>query len=199
MSHQISDPAESMGQDQFKGSHRAGYSSDKLNMLIDWLTRHPATTLASGEGKILLSEIERLRSINNTPTPAPPDMINDVAIFMEACGQAVNKSPAFTDENQAQVILYKELVREEFEELDDAIKAKDIAETADACADLIWVIAGLAHTLGINLMTVWREVAASNASKIPPDGIIRRRDDGKILKPDSFFPPNINKALGLKD
>jgi predicted HAD superfamily Cof-like phosphohydrolase len=120
----------------------------------------------------------------------------DVAIFMEACGQLVNTTPNFTQENIQQATLYMKLIREEFEELQEGFENKDIVETADACGDLIWVILGLANSLGIPMRAVWQEVATSNMSKTV-EGKVIKRDDGKILKPDTYFPPNIHRALGL--
>lgn len=120
----------------------------------------------------------------------------DVAIFMEACGQHVNKLPAFTKENTQQVALYMKLIREEFEELHEAFVVKDMVEVADACGDLIWVILGLANTLGIPMQTVWHEIISSNMSKTV-EGKVLKREDGKILKPDTYFPPNIHRALGI--
>jgi len=120
----------------------------------------------------------------------------DVAIFMEACGQLVNTTPNFTQENIQQAKLYMKLIREEFEELQEGFENKDIVETADACGDLIWVILGLANSLGIPMRAVWQEVATSNMSKTV-EGKVIKREDGKILKPDTYFPPNIHRALGL--
>lgn len=122
---------------------------------------------------------------------------NDVAIFMEACGQEVLRSPSYLSANLKQADLYMELIREEFEELREAHNNSDIVEAADACGDLIWVILGLANSLGIPMHRVWYEVSASNMSKTV-EGKVIKREDGKILKPDTYFPPNINRALGLK-
>jgi predicted HAD superfamily Cof-like phosphohydrolase len=119
----------------------------------------------------------------------------EVAMFQEACGQVVNRT--LTLENHEQAFLYAELVREETQELLDAFKEKDIVGVADGAADLIWVVLGLCNTMGIQINPVWREVMLSNMSKIPDDGKVIRREDGKILKPDSYFPPNIKKVLGL--
>lgn len=120
----------------------------------------------------------------------------DVAIFMEACGQEVLRSPSYLNANLEQADLYMELIREEFEELKEAHYNSDIVEVADACGDLIWVILGLANSLGIPMRAVWHEVSASNMSKTV-EGKVIKRADGKILKPDTYFPPNINRALGL--
>ena len=57
-------------------------------------------------------------------------------------------------------------------------------------------IEGLMYSLGIDPQTVWEEIAKSNFSKIV-DGKLSKRDDGKILKPNTFRPPNIQRALGL--
>lgn len=120
----------------------------------------------------------------------------DVAIFMEACGQEVLREPSYMTGNFSQVELYVNLIREEFEELLEGHENKDIIEVADACGDLIWVILGLANSLGIPMRSVWQEVASSNMSKTV-EGKVIKREDGKILKPDTYFPPNIQRALGL--
>jgi predicted HAD superfamily Cof-like phosphohydrolase len=120
----------------------------------------------------------------------------DVAIFMEACGQEVSRQPSFLNANITQADLYMELIREEFEELKEGYRVCDITEVADACGDLIWVILGLANSLGIPMHQVWHEISASNMSKTV-EGKVIKREDGKILKPDTYFPPNIQRALGL--
>lgn len=125
-------------------------------------------------------------------------MQRDVRIFMEACGQEVLNSPSYELANQKQVELYMELIREEFEELKEGHAEKNVVEVADACGDLIWVILGLANSLGIPMGPVWHEITQSNMSKTV-DGKVVRRDDGKILKPETYFPPNIEKALQLQD
>lgn len=130
-------------------------------------------------------------------------MQNDVRIFMEACEHHVQPfstpryPPATHDylKQNAQVDLYLNLIREEFEELEEGHKNKDVVEVADACGDLIWVILGMCNSLGINIAPVWQEIVISNMSKTV-EGKVIKREDGKILKPDTYFPPNIHKALG---
>jgi predicted HAD superfamily Cof-like phosphohydrolase len=114
---------------------------------------------------------------------------------MRAAGQSVKKEldTVFTHQS----LLYMDLVKEEFYELASAVRNFDIVETADACADLIWVIEGLCHTLGIPLQQVWNEVARSNHSKVSENGTILKREDGKILKPDTYSPPDIKRVLKL--
>jgi len=121
----------------------------------------------------------------------------DVAVFMRAGEQSVETTNAgFYPSRQDQANLYANLIKEEYTELTTAIETQNIVETADACADLIWVLEGLMYSLGIDPQSVWEEVARSNMSKIV-DGKLVKRYDGKVLKPEKFQPPNIQRALGL--
>ena len=109
------------------------------------------------------------------------------------------------------------LIREEFAELLGALYGKearaiveeatqrameaddgtrDIIETADALGDLVYVIYGMALESGIDLNRVLAEIQASNLSKLMPDGSVKLREDGKVLKGPNFFTPNIARALG---
>jgi len=113
---------------------------------------------------------------------------DDVKKFLNACDQTEIGFGKQSD-------LYLKLIKEEFKELNEAYKNKDLVEIADACADLKWVIEGLELTLNLPQQKVWDEVARSNISKIGSDGKVKRREDGKILKPDDWTPPNIKKIL----
>ncbi|PWF26692.1 GNAT family N-acetyltransferase [Ancrocorticia populi] len=75
--------------------------------------------------------------------------------------------------------------------------ARDTVETADALADLVYVIYGMALELGIPMRDVLAEVQASNLSKLGSDGKPIYREDGKVLKGPGFFPPDIPRVLGL--
>lgn len=75
---------------------------------------------------------------------------------------------------------------------------RDTIETADALADLIYVIYGMALECGISLPAVLREVQASNLSKLDDEGKPIYREDGKVLKGDNFFPPNVKSALKIR-
>lgn len=101
---------------------------------------------------------------------------------------------------------YSELVgaiygQEARKKLEDFLKTlpddgnRDVVEAADALADMVYVIYGMALESGINLPAVLQEVQASNLSKLGEDGKPIRREDGKILKGPGFFPPNVQKAL----
>ena len=113
---------------------------------------------------------------------------NDVRTFMQACDQ---NEVGFSPQSE----LYVDLIIEEFKELMDAYKNRDIVEIADACADLKWVIEGLEHTLQLPQQKIWNEVARSNMSKISPNGKVIKGEDGKVLKPEGWLPPNIKEIL----
>jgi predicted HAD superfamily Cof-like phosphohydrolase len=114
---------------------------------------------------------------------------DDVAKFMYACDQnASDYGP--------QANLYLKLIEEEYKELQYAFGNRDMVEIADACADLKWVIEGLEHTLKIPQQAVWDEVARSNLAKIDSvTGKVIKREDGKVLKPDGWTPPDIASIL----
>lgn len=113
---------------------------------------------------------------------------DDVKTFMQACdqnGQDFGK----------QAELYVDLIVEEFKELMAAYGNRDMVEIADGCADLKWVIEGLEHTLKIPQQEVWDEVARSNLSKISSTGKVIKREDGKVLKPEGWSPPDIRAII----
>ena len=83
------------------------------------------------------------------------------------------------------------LVREEYDELEHAWDALNQEEMVDAIADLTWVLSGLSARMGIDLDSVWAEVKRSNFDKTP----VVRREDGKILKPEGWRPPDIRTAI----
>lgn len=88
------------------------------------------------------------------------------------------------------------LLIEELEELSVALLEKDVVETADALADLMYLIYGTAEECGLDIEPIFDEVHRSNMTKIGPAGI-ERRSDGKILKPAGYEPPNIAKVLSF--
>lgn len=120
---------------------------------------------------------------------------DDVTEFMVAADQYVGKKPHLDENNEKQAQLYIELIDEEFRELCDGFIRRHIGDIADGGADLVWVVKGLFTTLGIDFDQVWKEVRASNMSKVSENGKIKKRADGKILKPETYFKPDIEKAL----
>jgi predicted HAD superfamily Cof-like phosphohydrolase len=111
----------------------------------------------------------------------------DVLMFINACDQAKTK------EN---VELYHNLIIEEYNEFRDARAAGDEIESLDACMDMIWVILGFCHMKGYDVQGAWNEVLATNMAKVDPEtGKVRRREDGKILKPEGWKPPDMTKFV----
>lgn len=124
----------------------------------------------------------------------------DVDVFMSVAGQALRyevlkDADTMFDEDQAN--LYMDLVEEEFNETQQAFADKDIVGVADGVADMVWVIMGLCSTLGIDFYRVWNAVYDSNMSKLEDGKIIKDPNTGKVLKPDTYFPPKIREALDL--
>lgn len=113
--------------------------------------------------------------------------------FMETFGQEVKTEPEFPTLDV--VALRYDLIKEELQELLDAMGKKDIVEVADALTDILYVTYGAGHAFGIDLDACFDEVQRSNMSKLGEDGSVMRRDDGKILKGKNYFPPNLEKVL----
>jgi len=118
-----------------------------------------------------------------------------VVEFMETFSQEVKTSPEFPDDEI--VDLRIKLIKEELQELQDAIAAKDIVEVADALTDLLYVIYGSGAAFGIDLDACFEEVHDSNMSKLMPDGTVKYREDGKILKGPDYFEPDLKKVLDI--
>lgn len=118
----------------------------------------------------------------------------DVEKFLVAVGQVPPDAPI--DHETATSELYKKLIDEEVTEFWEAEAMSDDAEMLDACFDMIWVIVGYARSRGWNLNKAWEEGAQSNLSKIDPEtGLVRRREDGKILKPEGWQEPNFKQFV----
>ena len=115
--------------------------------------------------------------------------------FMEAMGQDVNVVPTFPEEEIQRLRL--DLIEEELDELHYAIDNKDMVEIADALGDLLYVVYGAGHAFGIDLDECFKEIHASNMSKLGPDGKPIKREDGKVLKPDTYFPPDLKNILEI--
>jgi predicted HAD superfamily Cof-like phosphohydrolase len=117
----------------------------------------------------------------------------DVTVFMTAAGQSI---PPFNANRSDQSDLYMKLIQEEYTELMDAEAVSDDAEICDACFDLMWVIVGYMKSRGWDCENIWDEGAKSNLSKIDSaTGKVKKREDGKILKPEGWRPPNFAKFV----
>ena len=120
-------------------------------------------------------------------------VFTDVAVFLKACGQDYPSSPSPMNDLSA---LYFKLIVEEYGEFIEACHAKDDAEQLDACFDMIWVIDGYMKSRGWDCEAAWDEGAKSNLIKIDPvTGKVIRREDGKILKPEGWQPPDFKKFV----
>lgn len=118
-------------------------------------------------------------------------VFKDQGTFMEAGDQTVGHF------NEAQFNMYINLIEEEFNvELKDAIAANDRVEILDALLDTLVVTIGAIHSLGADEEGAWAEVVRSNMSKVDAaTGKVLKREDGKILKPDTYSPPDLAKFL----
>ena len=106
--------------------------------------------------------------------------------FMRACDQTVDGY------NEEQFKLYVNLIEEEFKELKEAIEAEDMVEILDALEDIMVVTAGAMHSMGADGEGGWKEVMRTNFAKIDKEtGKVRKREDGKVLKPLGWTPPNL--------
>lgn len=120
-------------------------------------------------------------------------VFTDVEVFLNAVGQ---NPPPFNANESDQSKLYAKLIAEEYAEFCEAIIDNDDTEKADACFDMIWVIVGYMRSRGWNCEEIWDEGAKSNLSKIDPStGLVKRREDGKILKPEGWQPPDFAKFV----
>ena len=105
--------------------------------------------------------------------------------FMRACDQTAD------DLNPEQFELYVKLINEECNELIDAITKNDRVETLDALIDIIVVTIGAVHSMGADAEGAWKEVMSTNFAKIGEDGKVRKREDGKVLKPVGWVSPDL--------
>lgn len=110
--------------------------------------------------------------------------------FMIACDQTVDRG------NTDQFNMYLKLIEEEAEELNQAIIAKDKVEMLDALIDMVVVTVGAIHSMGSDGEGAWNEVMRTNFAKIDPEtGRVRKREDGKVLKPEGWKPPELAKFV----
>ena len=118
---------------------------------------------------------------------------NKVKIFMETFGQEIKNKPSFSSEKIND--LRYELIREELDELKEALKNKDILEVADALTDILYVTYGAGHAFGIDLDKCFEEVQQSNMSKLDENGKPIYNENGKVMKGPSYFKPNLTRFV----
>jgi len=117
-------------------------------------------------------------------------MIRDFQVLL---GQPVQDTPGLIEAEDAGLRIA--LIAEEFNELIAAIANEDIVAIADALGDLKYVVEGAANGYGIDLEPVFLEIHRSNLEKLGPDGFVVRREDGKILKPEGWKPPDLKTVI----
>jgi predicted HAD superfamily Cof-like phosphohydrolase len=111
--------------------------------------------------------------------------------FMKACDQTVKGF------NESQYKLYCDLIDEEFnDEFKTALANGDRIEQLDALIDILVVTIGAIHSAGFDAEGAWKEVMNTNFAKIDSEtGKVRKREDGKVLKPDGWQPPNLSSYI----
>ena len=114
----------------------------------------------------------------------------DQSRFMRACNQTVGAW------NEPQFNLYTKLIQEEVDELWAANAAADPKECLDALIDILVVTVGAIHSLGADGAGAWNEVMRTNFAKIDPaTGRVNKREDGKVLKPEGWTPPELDQFI----
>jgi predicted HAD superfamily Cof-like phosphohydrolase len=109
--------------------------------------------------------------------------------FMNACDQCVTG-------DDAQYEMYRNLITEEYKELQEAVAAGDRTEQLDALIDILVVTIGAIHSAGFDGEGAWKEVMKTNFAKIDKKtGKVRKREDGKVLKPVGWTPPELEQFL----
>ena len=113
--------------------------------------------------------------------------------FMETFGQEIKEKACFP--NDKITSLRYDLIKEELDELKEAIDKKDIKEVADALTDILYVTYGAGHAFGIDLDKCFEEVQNSNMSKLGSDGKPIYNNKGKVMKGPNYFKPDLTKFI----
>ena len=117
----------------------------------------------------------------------------DVKTFMETFGQMVRTKPQFPDEKTMQ--LRYDLIKEELNELEQAMKSKDLKEIADALTEILYVTYGAGFAYGIDLDKCFKEVQRANMSKLGKDGKPIFNEKGKVMKGPNYSEPNLKQFV----
>lgn len=114
--------------------------------------------------------------------------------FHETFGHPVQDRPVPQISLKDKELRYT-LISEELFELDEAMNNDDLVEVADAIGDLLYVVYGTAVVYGLDMEPIVAEIHRSNMTKVWPDGNVYYRDDGKVLKPETFEDPDIASII----
>ena len=118
---------------------------------------------------------------------------NKVGIFMKTFGQEVKNKPSFGSDKINKLRI--DLIKEELEELTEAMNNNDLLEVADALTDILYVTYGAGHSFGIDLDKCFDEVQNSNMSKLDLNGEPIYNESGKVMKGPKYFKPNLSKYV----
>ena len=118
---------------------------------------------------------------------------NKVGTFMKTFGQEVKTKPSFSSDKINKLRI--DLIKEELEELQEAMKNNDLLEVADALTDILYVTYGAGHAFGIDLDKCFDEVQNSNMSKLSANGEPIYNESGKVMKGPNYFKPDLSKFV----
>ena len=118
---------------------------------------------------------------------------NKVGTFMKTFGQEVKREPSFSTEKINKLRI--DLIKEELQELTEAMNNKDLLEVADALTDILYVTYGAGHAFGIDLDKCFEEVQNSNMSKLGENGKPIYNVSGKVMKGPNYFKPDLSKFV----
>ena len=116
-----------------------------------------------------------------------------VGTFMKTFGQDVKTKPSFSTDKINKLRL--DLIKEELDELTEAMNSKDLLEVADALTDILYVTYGAGHAFGIDLDKCFDEVQNSNMSKLGENGEPIYNESGKVMKGPNYFKPDLSKFV----
>ena len=118
---------------------------------------------------------------------------NKVGTFMKTFGQEVKTKPSFSSNKINKLRI--DLITEELDELQEAMKNNDLLEVADALTDILYVTYGAGHALGLDLDKCFDEVQNSNMSKLGKNGEPIYNESGKVMKGPNYFKPDLSKFV----
>ena len=116
-----------------------------------------------------------------------------VKTFMKTFSQEVKNQASFSTDKINK--LRYDLIKEELEELKEAMENNDLLEVADALTDILYVTYGAGHAFGIDLDKCFEEVQNSNMSKLGEDGKPIYNESGKVMKGPKYFKPDLTKFV----
>ena len=116
-----------------------------------------------------------------------------VGTFMKTFGQEVKTKPSFSSDKINKLRI--DLIKEELDELQEAMKNNDLLEVADALTDILYVTYGAGHAFGVDLDKCFDEVQNSNMSKLGENGEPIYNESGKVMKGPNYFKPDLSKFV----